>query len=119
MRGLRPPVVNLPGAPVRWLGWSIMSLPDALARPVLGRFVGAGRGAKMPSLNLDVQAGRPRTEVRWLNGAVVRQGAALGLPTPVNQVLTETVEALTSGRLDRAAYRHNPAAFLSLFPENK
>jgi len=115
MRELRYPVVNLPGAPVRWLGWAVQSLPNWLARPLIGRFVRAGRGYKMPSLNLDVQAGRTRTEVRWLNGAVARHGAAHNIPTPVNQVLTETVEALTAGRLDRADFRHQPEALLRLF----
>ena len=116
MRGLSYPVVNLPGAPARWLGWAVQRLPDVLARPLLARFVGAGRGSKMPSLNLDVQAGHPRTEVRWLNGAVARHGAALNIPTPVNSILTDTVEALTAGRLDRAAFRHQPEALLKLMP---
>ena len=119
MRALGYPVVNLPGAPARWLGWTVMNLPDALARPLLGRFVGAGRGSKMPSLNLDVQAGRARTEVRWLNGAVARHGAALHIPTPINQLLTDTVEALTAGRLDRADFRHRPEALLRLVPTPK
>jgi 2-dehydropantoate 2-reductase len=119
MRGLRYPVVNLPGAPARWLGWTVMNLPDAWARPLLGRFVSAGRGSKMPSLNLDVQAGRARTEVRWLNGAVARHGATLGIPTPVNTVLTETVEGLTSGRLDRADFRHKPEALFRLISDQK
>src|SRR5258708_1025684 len=115
MRGLRYPVVNLPGAPVRWLGWTVMSFPDALPRPLLGRFLAAGPAPKIPSLNLDVQAGRARTEVRWLNGAVIRYGAALGIPTPVNSVLTDTVEGLTSGRLDRVDFQHKPEALLKLF----
>jgi 2-dehydropantoate 2-reductase len=119
MRTLGYPVVNLPGLPARWLGWSVMYLPDALARPLLGRFVGAGRGTKMPSLNLDVQAGHARTEVRWLNGAVARHAAALNIPTPINTLLTEIIEALTSGDLDLAAFRHNPEAFLKLFPNRQ
>jgi 2-dehydropantoate 2-reductase len=117
MRALRYPVVNLPGAPARWLGWAVQSLPNGLARPILGRFLGAGRGGKMPSLNLDVQGGRGQTEVAWLNGAVAREGAALNILAPVNRVLTETVEALTAGRVDRAAFRHKPQALLALIDE--
>ena len=109
------PLVDLPGTPARALGWAIRRLPDTLARPLLGRFVGAGRGAKMQSLNLDLQAGRSRTEVRWLNGAVAQHGAELGIATPVNTVLTETVEALAAGRLQLADFRHNPEALLKLF----
>lgn len=118
MRRLGDPVVDLPGTPARALGWAISRLPDALVRPLLGRFVGAGRGAKMPSLNLDVQARRTRTEVRWLNGAVARHGAELGIATPVNAVLTETVEALTAGRLKLADFRHKPEALLNLFADS-
>ena len=116
MRRLGYPVVDLPGTPARALELAFSRLPDTLARPLLGRFVGAGRGAKMPSLNLDVQSGRPRTEVRWLNGAVARHAAELGVPAPVNTVLTETVEALTAGRLQLADFRHNPEALLKRWP---
>jgi 2-dehydropantoate 2-reductase len=112
MRGLGYPVVNLPGVPARLLAWAVTSLPAPIARVALRRGVGAGRGAKMPSLNLDVQSGRPRSEVRWLNGAVVLHAARLGLLAPVNQVLTDTVEGLTSGRLSRDDFRHNPGALL-------
>lgn len=118
MRGLGYPVVNLSGVPVRLLALAVTSLPDRLARPLLRRAVGAGRGAKMPSLNIDVQSGRERTEVRWLNGAVVQHGARLGLPTPVNRVLTETVEGLTAHRLSLADFRHKPEALLRLIADS-
>lgn len=119
MRGLGYPVVNLPGVPARLLAWAVTSLPSGLARPLLRRFVGAGRGSKMPSLNLDVQAGRERTEVRWLNGAVAQHGALLGIPTPVNAALTEAVEGLTAGRLKLADFRHRPEALLKLIPASQ
>ena len=114
MRALRCPVVDLPGVPARLLAWAVNGLPSPLARPLLRRAVGGARGAKMPSLNLDVQSGRPRTEVRWLNGAVVEYGARLGIPTPVNRMLTDTVEGLTAGRLSLAEFRHRPEALLRL-----
>lgn len=34
------------------------------------------------------------TEVAYINGAVVREGGALGIPTPVNRTLTHLVEAI-------------------------
>ena len=52
--------------------------------------------------------------MRYLNGAVVRYGAEHGVPTPVNAVLTDTLEALSSGEQDVEAYRHNPDALLAL-----
>jgi 2-dehydropantoate 2-reductase len=114
MRALGHPVVDLPGLPARALAWAVRWLPAAVARPLLRRFIGAGRGGKMPSLNMDLHSGRPRTEVYWLNGAVARHGALLGVPTPVNQALTETLEGLSSGRLDLAEFRHRPEELLRL-----
>ena len=89
--GFRP--VDLPGTPVRALG--------------------GGRGDKMPSFHIDLHSGRGQTEVRFLNGAVVRYGAEHGVPTPVNAVLTETLEALSSGEQSLETYRHNPEALLA------
>jgi 2-dehydropantoate 2-reductase len=62
----------------------------------------------MPSFHIDLHSGRGQTEVRWLNGAVVRHGEQLGLPTPVNRLLTETLEGLSAGQLSNDDFRHNP-----------
>lgn len=113
MRALRLPVVDLPSTPVRALALAVQ-LPAAIGRPALQRGVGAGRGGKRPSLHIDLHSGRGQTEVRWLNGAVVRHGAALGVPTPVNQVLTDTLEALSRGELAPDQFRGRPAALLDL-----
>lgn len=45
------------------------------------------------SMLSDIQRGA-RTEIEVINGAIVREGAALGLPTPVNEILTRLVRAL-------------------------
>lgn len=42
----------------------------------------------------DWKAGR-RTEIRNLNGYIVEQGKALGIPTPVNEALTAMIKTLT------------------------
>lgn len=34
------------------------------------------------------------TEVDMINGAIVREGDALGIPTPVNSVLTSLIQAI-------------------------
>jgi len=111
MRAYGYGVVNLPGVPVRLLA-AVVRLPAGLARPLLARSVGAGRGGKMPSLHIDLHAGKPQTEARWLYGAVARHGAERGVPTPINQMLTDTLEGLTSGALNKAAFRHRPEALL-------
>ena len=111
--GLRP--VDLPGTPVRALALSTR-LPQFVAKPALARALGAGRGDKMPSFHIDLHSGRGRTEVRFLNGAVAENGERLGVPTPVNRVLTDTLEALSRGDQPLDAYRHNPDALLALLP---
>jgi 2-dehydropantoate 2-reductase len=45
-----------------------------------------------PSLLLDLLAGRP-TEVEWINGSVPREGAKVGVPAPVNELVTRLVLA--------------------------
>jgi 2-dehydropantoate 2-reductase len=57
-----------------------------------------GPSESRPSLLQDVDRGR-RTEVRYLNGYVVRRGAECGVPTPVNSALQELVEEIDRGRL--------------------
>jgi 2-dehydropantoate 2-reductase len=42
----------------------------------------------------DWKAGRP-TEIDFLNGYIVEQGRALGIPTPVNETLTALIKTLT------------------------
>jgi 2-dehydropantoate 2-reductase len=113
MGALKVEVVDLPGTPVRALALGVR-LPAVLARPLLRRGVSAGRGSKMPSLHIDLHSGRGKTEVRWLNGAVARHGAECGVPTPVNRVLTETLEGLSQGTLSKDAFRRQPRALLRL-----
>jgi 2-dehydropantoate 2-reductase len=105
------PVVDLPGTPVRALAFGTR-LPAALARPLMARAVGRGRGAKMPSLHIDLHGGKERSEVDWLNGAVVRAGNRVGIRTPVNQFLTETLLALVGTEGEGNPFRGNPAALI-------
>jgi len=46
----------------------------------------ATRG-NISSMRQDVENGRP-TEIEVINGTVIREGAALGIPTPVNEILS-------------------------------
>ena len=49
--------------------------------------------ANISSMLQDV-LNKKRTEIDFINGAVVRQGKALGIATPVNEVLTNLVKAI-------------------------
>ena len=39
---------------------------------------------------------KDKTEIDYINGAIVRQGKALGIATPANEVLTNLVKAIES-----------------------
>jgi len=108
-------VVDLPKTPVRALAFAT-KLPLWLSKPLLGRAAGSGRGAKMPSFHIDLHAGRGKSEVDFLHGAVVRAGQKAGVPTPVNQVLTETLLALTAGKIPLDDFSHQPEKLLNLLP---
>jgi 2-dehydropantoate 2-reductase len=112
-RGIR--VVDTPKTPVRLLALAA-HLPANLSRPLMVKAVGGGRGGKMPSFHIDLYSGRGRSEVEWLNGAVVRYGEKAGLATPVNRVLTETLLALTHAEIPLAEFARQPEKLLSLLP---
>jgi 2-dehydropantoate 2-reductase len=105
-------VVDLPGTPVRALAYAT-TLPLWLSKPLLSRAAGAGRGAKMPSFHIDLYMGRGKSEVEYLHGAVVRAGEKFSIPTPVNQVLTETLLALTNKEIPLEEFAHKPQKLLS------
>jgi 2-dehydropantoate 2-reductase len=109
------PVVDLPSTPVRALSWA-STLPLALARPLLQRALGSGRGSKMPSFHIDLHGGRGKSEVEYLNGAVARYGKRLKVHTPVNQALTEILTRLTTGELPIDTYAHQPEKLLAAIP---
>jgi len=111
MRAQGIEAVDLPGTPVRALALATR-LPLWLSKPFLSKAAGAGRGAKMPSFHIDLHAGRGKSEVTYLHGAVVRAGQKCGLPTPVNKLLTETLLSLTEGKIPLDTYARQPQKFL-------
>jgi len=106
-------VVDLPHVPVRALALGTR-LPEFVVHPLMLKAVGGGRGSKMPSFHIDLQSGRGRSEVDWLNGAVVRFGEKTGVPTPVNKLLTETLLALTRAEIPLTEFSRQPEKLLSL-----
>ena len=112
MERLSIPVVNLPGTPVKLLTRAIQSLPRFLLQPALVRAVGGSRGGKMPSFHIDLEAGRTRSEVTFLNGAVARIAEQNGMQAPVNYGLTKILTAMAEGSLSRVLYRNQPGKLL-------
>jgi len=105
--------VNLPKTPVKVLAFAVQYLPLSLARPLLQKAVGAARGGKMPSFHIDLYSGRGQSEVGYLNGAVVRYGEQVGVPTPVNRLLTEVLLALTCGEIPLDEFSLQPKKLLA------
>ena len=97
--GARP--VGLPGAAVPWLV-RCLRLPAPMSRRIMTRIVGGARAGKSPSLRLHVRSAAPDspcaepTEVAWMNGAVARAGAELGVATPVNARLAALVDEVAA-----------------------
>ncbi len=113
MKKLNIQVIDLPGTPVKTLITLLDALPLNFGRVIIGSALAKGRGAKMPSLHIDLQAGRTRSEVEFLNGAVVRFGEKVGVPTPVNRVLTDILMDLTEGKQEKQKYSNRPDILLN------
>lgn len=105
--------VDLPGTPVVALTFAVRNMPLKIVKPLLVRGVGSGRGGKMPSFHVDLYAGRKQSEVEFLNGAVLRYGQAVGIPTPVNQLLTDKLTSLAQGKLSLDTYARKPEKLLA------
>jgi len=50
------------------------------------------------SMLQDIEKGRP-TEIDYMSGYIVRQGAKLGIPAPANEIMLSLVRDLEAGRL--------------------
>lgn len=99
--------VALPGYPVPLLVLALRFLPVALLGPIMRPLVVKGRAEKLPSLLLELNRQRGRSEVDELNGVVERMGQSVGVATPVNATLAATVNLLTQLPAQRAAWHEN------------
>ncbi len=106
-------LVDLPGAPARTFGALVRHVPPFALRLLLRRQVSSGRGDKLPSLLAALRSGQRKTEVAWLNGAVVQSADSLKRLAPVNHALALTVSDIAAGRIPWDAYRHNPELLLA------
>ena len=107
------PALNMDKYPFATLAPLIRFAPKALIRPVLRSRIGGARGGKLPSLHIDLHGGKGRSEVGWLNGAVVRKGAEVDVATPVNQVLAEALSSMVASPGEIGAWRGNHARLLA------
>ena len=112
MQAHQIPIIDLPGTQVKYFAWLVQNIPPRVSRLLLARLAGGGRGQKMPSFHIDLHSGRGNSEVDYLNGAVVRFGRQVNLPTPINRWLTQTLIALVHGKLPLEFYSHQPEKYL-------
>ena len=87
------PKIDAP-IPASWVP-PVMELPDAVFRVVANRLVAIDPNARS-SMWEDLQRGH-KTEVDFLNGEIVRLGAAVGVPTPINSRIVELVKQAEKG----------------------
>lgn len=113
MRKLKIDVVDLPGTPVKRLVRSLRFVPAGILQSILAGMVADGRGNKMPSFHLDVVAGRKRNEVRYHNVAVAEAGRRVGVPTPVNAALGETLMGIVQGKVNWDEFQGNPQRLIA------
>ena len=99
--------VSLPGYRVPLLVLALRSLPITLLALVMRPLVVKGRAEKLPSLLIELNRGSYLSEVDEINGAVARAGQAAGVPTPVNSILTATLNLLTNNPTQREAWNRN------------
>ncbi|MEO2281940.1 2-dehydropantoate 2-reductase [Pseudoalteromonas pernae] len=73
----------------------ILSLPNWLFKRVASAMLDIDPKARS-SMWEDIQVGR-KTEVEFLNGAVVKLGAQHNVPTPINQAIVQSIHKLERG----------------------
>ncbi len=119
VRGLQLRPVSFAGYPVPLLAWAMETVPAFLVRPVLGRIVASGRGGKPPSLRMDLASGQERSEVRYLNGAVVDHAKHLGIHVPVNEVVLDTLMGIVTGQIPWDDFRGQPQELVAAVEARK
>lgn len=110
-------ITDLPGTPVKLLIMSLANLPLTIGRYLVGIPLSKARGGKMPSLQIDLKAGRERSEVEFLNGAIVRFGKKVAVATPMNQVLSETLIGMANGAIDKNLFYGKPDQLMKKIEE--
>lgn len=90
-----PKVAAIPG---KWMPF-LMTLPDQLFQLIAQSMLAIDPTART-SMWWDLKNNR-KTEIDYLNGAVIQAGQELGIPTPANQALVNLVKEVEAGRVNR------------------
>lgn len=108
-------VIDIPGTPVKLFATIVEKFPLWISKLILKKSITGGRGGKMPSFYLDLKSNRKKSEVDYLNGAVVRFGKDVNVPAPVNEKLTEVLTQLTLGDIPQMEFDHRPDKYKEMF----
>jgi len=103
MEKLRIPAIDLPGYNV------VARVKAARKHTRRRRKVGTSELGGMSSMWQDVRKGKGRTEIDFINGAVVRRGKECGVPTPANAHVARLVNQLASGEVPVNTFAKNLA----------
>ncbi len=111
MKAKRIAAIDLPRYRVRAL-FAVTSLPLPAARAMLASRIAGARGAKPPSLLLELRAAKHRTEVDALNGAVASAAREARVAAPVNATYARVLNAIAETPARWDAYRGRPDALV-------
>lgn len=105
MQQLGLAVVDLPGSRARQLAFVLNTLPNWLLKPILTKQAAKGRGDKMPSFYYEVANHSRQCEVGYLNGAIAAHGQNVGVATPINVCLNDTLSQIIAGAVAAADWQ--------------
>ena len=108
MKAKKLNVIDLPGSSAKRLAFGVQRLPKSMLKPIMTNLVSSGRGDKMPSFQIDLLAGKGKSEVIYHNGAIVEAGEEVGVPTPINAALFDILKRLTLKELDWREFDGRP-----------
>ena len=98
-------LVSLPGYPIPLLVCALCLSPSIPAYPFFRRAIMQRRGNRPSPLQIDLRKGSDKSEVIFLNGAVARVGAEIGVDTPINRTLSEIIVGIAHGEIEWSEYQ--------------
>jgi 2-dehydropantoate 2-reductase len=108
MKAKKINVIDLPGSGAKRLAFGVQRLPKSMLKPIMTNLVSSGRGDKMPSFQIDLMAGKGKSEVLFHNGAIAQAGQEVGIVTPINAALNDILMRLTLEELDWREFDGRP-----------
>lgn len=108
MKAMNLAVLDLPGASAKKLLTALRWVPSRLLQSQLAKQVSRGRGDRLPSFQVDLNAGKGQNEVIYHNGAVHQIGRELNVSTPINGALTHILLQLVHEEVNWEIYDGKP-----------